>query len=144
MNYWLSAYEDRIVDACARPDDARNLLRDIAAWNSHTMKLNILSPNEVTALFERFCPPFSTNKRRGGANRAGAGKGPVHDFKRSVQAMVANMAPAQSAPLERLVAEIDDEAQAYERNAETSSIDAYYDLLPAWCLQDQIALVRGS
>ena len=69
-NYWLSAYENRIVDACAATV-ATPLLNAVTVWGTHTLKLNTLSNDEAVATFERFCPPFATNNRKG----ASGGKG---------------------------------------------------------------------
>lgn len=79
VNYWLDAYEDRIVAACANPEDARALLEDISAWNRHPMRLNTLSADGARAMFERFCPPLCENNRRGQKV-----KGAVQPFPRSI------------------------------------------------------------
>ncbi len=47
-NYWLAAYEDRIVAACDK-EDALALLKAITVWGSHTLKLNTLSTEETVA-----------------------------------------------------------------------------------------------
>lgn len=146
VNYWRSAYEDRIAEACSNvldADEQASLLNGISAWNSHTMRLNTLSQADVRAIFERFCPPFSINARHGGADRAGSGKGPVHDFKllaRKVELLHPELADA----LEQIVADIDEEARVYEGYDTGPALDALYDLLPAWCLQDTIELVRAT
>lgn len=157
VNYWLSAYEDRIVSACDDADAAEACLKAIAAWNSHTMKLNTLSNGEVVSLFERFCPPFSVNNRRGDAVSAGRGKGPVHDFERYVQTLRSHDDESEEQglghiepnggtvqALESIVASVKEEAQGYEQYRDTPPLDAFYDLLPAWCLQDQIDLLRST
>ena len=147
VNYWRAAYEDRIIDACSSADDARRCLRAISAWNSHTMKLNTLSDHEVIVAFERFCPPFATNNRRGGAERAGSGKGPVQDFRTCAhsvaEAMDAN-GRGNGDSLRAIVADVEAESAIYETYSDTASLDALYDLLPAWCLQDRIELVTGT
>ena len=184
VNYWRAAYEDRIVAACPTPDDARDCLRAISAWNSHTMKLNIMPPEEVTATFERFCPPFAANNRRGGTHGAGHGKGPVRDFHTCAEAIIergqgragkvdalsttgqssatlsptplssaADTAPSESQrpttqaalhPLAAVIADVEAEAAFYASFENRPALDAFYDLLPAWCLQDRIELVTGN
>ena len=83
-NYWRAAYESRVFEACERPENARQCLQALSVWTAHTLKLNTLSPDEAVATFERFCPPFALNRRRGSHNRDRAGKGPLPDFKRAI------------------------------------------------------------
>ena len=73
-NYWRAAYESRVFEACERPENARQCLQALSVWTAHTLKLNTLSPNEAVATFERFCPPFALNRRRGSHDRDRAGK----------------------------------------------------------------------
>ena len=143
VNYWRAAYEDRIVAACTSPEDAAACLQAACAWNSHTMKLNTLPPEEVTAMFERFCPPPASNNRRG-ARGKGLGKGPVHDFR--IKALeVAEREDAQhAAALRSIIADMEAEVQAYTALESARPLDALYVLLPAWCLQERIDLVCGS
>lgn len=143
VNYWRAAYESRIVASCPTADDARACLQAACAWNTHTMKLNIMPPEEVTATFERFCPPFAVNRRRGGANRAGAGKGPVLDFREKAHEIAAREDSAAH-DLRAIVADMEAEAAFYETYADASALDAFYELLPAWCLQERIELVNGT
>ncbi|MGI6221910.1 MAG: RyR domain-containing protein [Coriobacteriales bacterium] len=160
-NYWLAAYEDRIIAACPTNDDARACLKAIAVWNNHALKLNTLDADEVVETFERFCPPFAANNRRGSV-RGGAGstpadvpaslapasgKGPVPDFVRVARAIAERIAPTDPDRADALLAIVDDleaEARCYEAHGATGPVDALYDILPAWCLQDRIPLVRGS
>ena len=143
-NYWRSAYEDRIVAACSRADDARECLNAVAVWNKHTLRLNTLRPDEVVETFERFCPPFALNNRRGSEDRMGAGKGPVSDFKACVLRVAQHEDPVRAEALAQIAADMEDEARLYDQVGATGSLDALYAVLPAWCLQDRIDLVRGG
>ena len=140
VNYWRAAYEDRIVAACPTPDEAHACLQAISAWNTHTMKLNIMPAEEVQSAFERFCPPFATNRRRGGVGR---GKGPVLDF-RATALDIAERNPSARQDLASIIADVEAEAAFYATYENASALDAYYDLLPAWCLQERIELVNGT
>ena len=141
-NYWLSAYEDRIVASCEK-SDAEALLDAVTVWGSHTLKLNKLSPDETVSTFERFCPPFAANNRRGSASKRGAGKGPLADFN-EVARDISMRKPAYALALSELVNEMESEAAAYEALSANPALDAFFDILPAWCLQERIALVAGS
>ena len=143
VNYWRAAYEDRIVSSCSDPNDARTCLSAICAWNSHTMKLNTLPPEEVIATFERFCPPLVTNNRRGN-QAAGRGKGPVHDFKSCALAIAERETPERAAALHAIIADVGAEATCYTALSQKTPLDAFMDLLPVWCLKDTIDLVRGT
>ena len=143
-NYWRAAYEDRIVAACSRADDARDCLRAVSVWNTHTLRLNTLRPDEVVETFERFCPPFALNNRRGSDARKGTGKGPIADFKGCVERISEHESPANAAALQRIVADMEAEARGYDEGGATGSLDALYAVLPAWCLQDRIESVRGN
>lgn len=143
VNYWRGAYEDRIVAACTSAEDARACLNAICAWNSHTMKLNTLPPEEVVATFERFCPPLATNNRRG-SQAAGRGKGPVHDFKACALAIAERETPEHAAALRGIVTDVENEAACYAALSQETPLDALMDLLPVWCLQDAIDLVHGT
>lgn len=139
-NYWLAAYESRIVEACA-PEDAESLLKAVAVWGSHTLKLNTLVNEEAIATFERFCPPFAENNRRG--SETGRGKGPLAAFER--QARIAAQAhPACADALAAILNDMRAEARAYESLPAASALDALFAVLPAWCLKDEIGLVTGS
>ena len=37
-NYWRAAYESRVFDACARPEDAQLCLQALSVWTAHTLK----------------------------------------------------------------------------------------------------------
>lgn len=141
VNYWLAAYEDRIVAAVDDEDVAQSCLKAITAWNDHTMKLNTLSDGEVAATFERFCPPFAVNKRRG--KTQGAGKGPVVAFANCVRGLQEQEAEGAVA-LAEIAADVEEEAALYEAIGQQGALDAFFDLLPAWCLQGKIGLVAGS
>ena len=143
VNYWRAAYEDRIVAACSNPEDARTCLRAISAWNSHTLKLNTLPADEVVATFERFCPPLVANNRRGGKGD-GLGKGPVQEFRDQALRIADGETPERADLLRSIVADVESEAAAYTELERESPLDALYDLLPAWCLQDRIDLVTGT
>ncbi len=143
-NYWRAAYEQRIIDACALPTDALACLEAITVWNKHTLKLNTLSPDEVVGNFERFCPPFAINHRRGSHEKARAGKGPLPDFKRAVEVAAEKEPPECLAALEDVLATMEKEAAVYEVQSQKGSLDALYAVLPAWCLQNRIDLVSGS
>ena len=137
-NYWLAAYEDRIVAACSDPDDARACMKAIAVWNKSTLKLNTLDGDKVRAEFERLCPPFAVSNRRG------SGNGPIPSFTLLANGIAKCSDDAHAAALLAIVDDLEAEARCYEEHAATGSVDALYDILPAWCLQDRIPLVRGS
>ena len=143
-NYWRAAYEERIIAACSNPDDARDCLKAACVWNTHTLKLNSLSPIEVKNTFERFCPPFALNNRRGSGTRAGAGKGPVADFKKQALEIAERETSENAASLRAIVADMEAEAQTYEALGTGEPLDTLYAVLPAWCLQERIELVCGS
>ena len=143
-NYWRSAYEDRIVAACSRADDAAACLNAVAVWNKHTLRLNTLRPDEVVETFERFCPPFALNNRRGSDACKGAGKGPIADFKACALRIAEQEDDAHAEELRGIVADMETEARLYGKVGATGSLDALYAVLPAWCLQDRIGLVRGG
>ncbi len=139
-NYWLSAYENRIVDACTATV-ATPLLNAVTVWGTHTLKLNTLSNDEAVATFERFCPPFATNNRKGASG--GKGKGPVAEFVSAVS-KASEAHPECAEALASIATDMQAEAAAYEALPAASALDALYAILPAWCLQDKIALVSGS
>lgn len=145
-NYWRAAYESRVFDICERPEDAQLCLQALSVWTAHTLKLNTLSPNEAVVTFERFCPPFALNRRRGSSDRNRAGKGPLPDFKRAInQIAAANSEPETSLEALRVLLDtMEDEAVAYEALGTESSLTALFDILPAWCLQNRIELVSGA
>lgn len=97
-NYWRAAYESRVFDACTQPENAQLCLQALSVWTAHTLKLNTLSPNEAVATFERFCPPFALNRRRGSHDRDRAGKGPLPDFKRAISQIGRKRKRARSLP----------------------------------------------
>lgn len=137
-NYWLAAYEDRIVEA-SYPEDAAQLLKAVTVWGTHTLKLNTLGNVEAVATFERFCPPFALNNRRGD----GKGKGPVAEFEGAVKEVSASH-PDCSETLMAICNDMREEAAAYESLPAASALDALFAILPAWCLQDRIGLVSGG
>ena len=141
-NYWLAAYEDRIVDACD-PGDAADLLKAVTVWGSHTLKLNTLDDDDVIATFERFCPPFAVNNRRGAAEGRGKGKGPVAEFESKANDVSKSRAECAEA-LAGIAREMWAEAKAYDSLPAASALDALFAVLPAWCLQDRIPLVSGG
>lgn len=142
-NYWRAAYESRIVSACANDESARACLKAVSVWTAHTLKLNTLSPDETVATFERFCPPFALNHRRGSHERSRTGKGPLPDFKRAIEEASATEPVESIEDLRFLLATMELEAQAYEPLGATGSLNALFSLLPAWCLQNRIDLVSG-
>ena len=142
-NYWLSAYEERIVAACVGADDAKALLKAISVWNTHTLKLNSLSTSEAVVIFERFCPPFAVNNRRGSSGGRTAGKGPLAEFAAKAR-QVAEENPSCANELTGIVSDMREESAAYDALPANSPLDALFVILPAWCLQDRISLVRGS
>lgn len=145
-NYWRAAYESRIFAACAQPEDAQLCLKALSVWTAHTLKLNTLSPDEAVAVFERFCPPFALNRRRGSHDKNRAGKGPLPDFKRTINQIRKN-GDEPEASLKKLIAlseTIEAEAVAYEALGTESTLTSLYTILPAWCLQNRIELVCGS
>ncbi len=137
-NYWLDAYEDRIVQACSNANDAQKLLRAIAVWNTHTLKLNTLTSNEVIETFERFCPPFAIS------GHLGSGRGPIPEFKRTANEIAEHEAAANARKLHKIIDDMEAEARVYDELGATGSLDALFALLPAWCLKDEIPLVRGN
>lgn len=141
-NYWLAAYEDRIVAAC-EPADAESLLKAVTVWGAHTLKLNTLSDDDAVATFERFCPPFAVNNRRGSAEGKGKGKGPIAEFENRAND-ISKSCPECSDALAGIVGDMRAEAEAYDSLPAASALDALFAVLPAWCLQDRIALVSGG
>lgn len=143
-NYWRSAYEDRIVAACSQPEDADACLRAVSVWSAHTLKLNTLSPDETAATFERFCPPFALNRRRGSDARSKTGKGPVPDFRKAVLDIAEHRSSSETTGLLGIVAIMEAEADTYEKLRAHGSVNALFSTLPAWCLQNRIDLVNGG
>ena len=139
-NYWLAAYEGRIVDACG-PEEAAELLKAVTVWSTHTLKLNKLGNDEAVATFERFHPPFAANNRRGSAE--GKGKGPVVEFEARALG-VSELHPECAEALSSIVRDMKAEAAAYDALPAASALDALYAVLPVWCLQDRIGLVSGG
>ncbi len=137
-NYWLDAYENRIVHACSNADDAQALLKAIAVWNTHTLKLNTLTSKEVIETFERFCPPFATS------GRLGSGRGPVPEFRRMASEIAERETPENAMQLHEIIDDMEAEARVYDELGATGSLDALFAVLPAWCMQDAISLVRGD
>lgn len=143
-NYWCAAYESRIIEACEDASDARNCLRAVSVWTTHTLKLNTLSPEDTVATFERFCPPFALNKRRGSRSTRNSGKGPLPDFARAIEAAAAHEPQSAITALQGILADMEAEAAVYRQVDTRGSLNALYAVLPAWCLQDRIALVNGA
>lgn len=145
-NYWRAAYENRIVAACTNPASAYECLQAVSVWTAHTLKLNTLSPEQAAATFDRFCPPFAVNNRRGSHNRDRSGKGPLPDLKRTIASLEAEGAepPQAIAALRGVLAAMEAEAAAYKALGTAGPLDALFDILPAWCLQNRIELVSGS
>ena len=139
-NYWLAAYEDRIVAACA-PADPAPLLKALTVWSTHTLRLNTLSNDDAIATFERFCPPFASNKRRGSSTSKG--KGPIPEFDTQAQVIAENN-PECADALIGISSDMKAEAAAYEMLPCDSALDALFSILPVWCLQDRIGLVSGG
>lgn len=143
-NYWRAAYERQIVDACLQPEDARYCLHAISVWTAHPLKLNTLSPDEAISTFERFCPPFRLNNRRGTCRGNRTGKGPLPDFENAI-ANIAEREPTESnKSLSAILASMEAEATAYESLAASGTLNALFTILPAWCLQNRIDLVSGA
>lgn len=144
-NYWRAAYEQRIFEACTRPEDAQLCLQALSVWTAHTLKLNTLSPDETVATFERFCPPFALNRRRGSHERDRAGKGPLPDFKRAITKLAESGSETEGSlkALRGLLETMETEAAAYEKLSSEGSLSALFAILPAWCLQNRIELVSG-
>ncbi len=139
-NYWLAAYEDRIVEACA-PADPAPLLKALTVWSTHTLKLNTLSDSDTIATFERFYPPFAVNNRRGSS--MGKGRGPIPEFESQAKKM-AEHHPECADALMQISSDMKAEAAAYGALPAASALDALFAILPVWCLQDKIPLVSGS
>lgn len=139
-NYWLAAYEDRIVEACDSRDAAQ-LLKAVTVWSTHTLKLNTLGNDEAIATFERFCPPFAINNRKGVGE--GKGKGPIGEFEKAVEEASASH-PECAEALAAIVDDMWQEAAAYESLPATSALDSLFAILPVWCLQDKIGFVSGN
>ena len=143
-NYWRAAYEERVFAACTDPTDAQACLKAACVWNKHTLKLNTLSAGEVRSTFERFCPPFALNNRRGSNEGTGTGKGPVADFRNRALAVAEHETEENATKLYGIIDEMQAEAAAYEQLSTGNPLDALFDIIPAWCLQDRIELVNGS
>ena len=147
-NYWRAAYETRIIAACTHPESAQACLQAVSVWTAHTLKLNTLSPDETVATFERFCPPFALNRRRGSHERTRAGKGPLPDFRKTIEHLEQHgEEPSESiADLRFLLQTMETEAAAYETLSAKSpvALTVLFSILPAWCLQNRIDLVSGG
>ena len=145
-NYWRASYEQRIVAICKNPCVALECLQAISVWTSHTLKLNTLSPNETVATFERFCPPFALNQRRGSHERKRAGKGPLPDFKKKIEDLYDNeqLNAGEFEGLCLLYEKMNEEAGVYDALGQKGSLNALFTTLPAWCLQNHIELVNGT
>ena len=145
-NYWRSAYEDRIVEACTQGSNAQACLRALSVWTTHTLRLNTLSPDDAVATFERFCPPFALNQRRGSTERNSAGKGPLPDLRRVIRAIAEEGSEPKEAQdrLRAIAKDIEAEAAVYEAMGGQGSLNALFAILPAWCLQNRIELVSGA
>ncbi len=141
-NYWLNAYEDRIVEACSA-DDAKTLLKAVTVWSTHTLKLNTLGFDETISTFERFCPPFAANNRKGAGGKQGKGKGPIAEFENQMN-IVAERNPELAGALNAILDDMRTEAEAYAAIPSASALDSLFAILPAWCLQDRIGLVSGG
>ena len=139
-NYWLAAYEDRIVAACG-PISPAPLLKALTVWSTHTLRLNTLSNEEAIATFERFCPPFAVNNRRGSSTSRG--KGPIPEFDAHVQKL-AKEHPQCAEALMGISEDMKAEAAAYEALPAATALDALFSILPVWCLQDKIGLVSEN
>lgn len=145
-NYWRAAYEARIIAACTKPENARICLEAISVWNTHTLKLNTLTPDETIATFERFCPPFAVNNRRGSHKQNPSGKGPIPGFRKAIEEIALQcIEPKQNInQLYALLATMEAEAGVYETLGEAGTLGALFAILPAWCLQSRIDLVNGA
>lgn len=143
-NYWRAAYEQRIIDACESEEDAQTCLQAVSVWTKHTLKLNKLSPDEVVSTFERFCPPFEINNRRGSANKNRAGKGPIPDFEQSIEKVSETESPESIECLNLILADMKSEGKLYESFSSSGTLNALFAVLPAWCLQNKIELVNGA
>lgn len=145
-NYWRAAYEIRIVTACTQPASAFACLGAVSVWTSHPLKLNTLAPKQVEETFDRFCPPFAVNKRRGTTDRNRSGKGPLPDFKAVIADLESSEAepPESIAHLRGILSDMEAEAAAYESLNTDNPLVALFTILPAWCLQNRIELVSGS
>lgn len=144
-NYWRSAYERRIMEACTVPEDAQHCLQALSVWTTHALRLNTLSPEETAATFERFCPPFALNNRRGAKTaQNGSGKGPLPDLARALDDISGHEPPASMDRLHQICKTMEVEAAIYEELGREGSLVALFTMLPAWCLQNRIELVSGS
>lgn len=141
-NYWRAAYEDRITSAGLDPDDTAACLQAISVWTAHPLKLNRLSQEEATGTFERFCPPFAANHRRG-SGTASAGRGPLSDFANAAAEAAARAGSEATQRIEHIVEDMRAETDAYDRLRSLSAPEALFEVLPAWCLQGRIELVNG-
>lgn len=145
-NYWCAAYESRIIAACTNPKNAQACLEATSVWNTHTLRLNTLSPDETIATFERFCPPFAINNRKGSHKRNPSGKGPLPGFKKAIDEIAQNKTEPQQniRQLYNLLTDMEAEAGTYEATSKSGTLGALFSILPAWCLQNRIALVNGD
>lgn len=143
-NYWRAAYEERIIDACEFDQDAYTCLQAVSVWTKHTLRLNKLSPDEVVSTFERFCPPFELNNRRGAVNNKRIGKGPIPDFAQSITKVSETESSDSIKRLNSILNIMKEEAKLYETLAPSGSLNALFVILPAWCLQNNIELVNGA
>ena len=132
-NYWRDAYWGRVVEA-AGTETAPALLNalsvdkcvgdDLSLMDKGTnLNLRNMSQQDVVAEFERSCPPFAQNRRRGV-------HGPIVDFK----AQVKKLDEGTRDRLAPIVAQMDAETTRYEDlRGRRDAFGCYYELLPAWC-----------
>ncbi len=145
-NYWRAAYEQRIIAACKDTDVALECLKALSVWTSHQLKLNTLSLDETIAVFERFCPPFAHNNRRGTQDNKRAGKGPLLDYRRKIEELDKKhrITKQEFNTLHTLLIDMEAEAALYEDLETSGSLTSLFTILPAWCLQSRIELVNGT
>lgn len=142
-NYWRDAYEELLVQAAPSMEVAEECFKAASVWNTHTLKLNRLDDDEVRETFERFCLPFAVNNRRGSGESPSAGKGPIPDMEHVVSKVASEDGDAANA-LEAVLGEMKAEACEYGKLRTAEPLDALFEVLPAWCLQNRIDLVKGS
>ena len=144
-NYWRDAYWSRIVRAVG-PKSAPSLLNALSVDRcvsdeltlidkGTNLNLHRMTQQEVIDEFERSCPPFGQNRRRGI-------HGPVVDYLSEVERISDPRTRNALAPITHsILAEL---ARYDALRARRDAFGCFYELLPAWCLTQATGLFRAD
>ena len=144
-NYWRDAYWNRIVQA-ADAQLAPRLLNAISVDRCMSnelilvdkgtnLNLHRMTQQEVIEEFEKSCPPFGQNRRRGT-------HGPVVDYLAEVNKLTDARVRTALAPLTHSI--LDELARYDSLRKEHDAFECFYELLPAWCLTQATGLFRAD